>query len=134
MKSGFRAFCLSAFLAMAGPALGSDLVAVDGDTVRLGDERIRIIGLDAPELHARCRDERRLAERARDRMAELVAGERVEVIRSTRRDKYRRTLAIIRVNGVDVARVMIFEGLARPYHGERRASWCDAPQPRRRPS
>ncbi|HWJ72388.1 MAG TPA: thermonuclease family protein [Kaistia sp.] len=132
MKSGFLAFCLSALL--VGSAAASDLTAVDGDTVRLGDERIRIIGLDAPELHARCRAEKRLAERARDRMAELISGDHVEVIRSTRKDKYRRTLAIIRVNGVDVARVMIFEGLARPYHGERRQSWCDAPAPQRRPS
>lgn len=131
MKSRFLAFVLSAFL--AGPALGSDLTVVDGDTVRLGDERIRIIGLDAPELHGHCRAEKRLAIRARDRMAQLIAGDHVEVIRSLRKDKYRRTLAIIRVNGVDVARVMIIEGLARPYHGERRQSWCDGPLPQRRP-
>lgn len=35
---------------------------VDGDTIRLGDRRIRILGIDAPELtDARCPGERRSA-------------------------------------------------------------------------
>lgn len=102
------------------------IAVVDGDTVRLGDERIRIIGLDAPELHGKCRAERRLAERARDRLAELLATDDVVIIRAGRPDKYRRTLAVIRADGLDVARVLIQERLARPYHGERRQSWCEA--------
>jgi endonuclease YncB( thermonuclease family) len=131
MKSGFQGFWLSGFLAAAlalqpTPARALDgLRIVDGDTVRLGAERIRLIGLDAPELHGKCREEKRLAIRARDRLTELLATDDVEIIRSARLDKYRRTLAIIRADGVDVARVLISEGLARPYHGERRQSWCE---------
>lgn len=41
-----------------------------------------------------------------------------------RLDKYRRSLATLTVNGEDVAAMMIGEGLARPYHGERREGWC----------
>ncbi|MCX5512260.1 nuclease [Kaistia algarum] len=139
MKSCFQGFWLSGFLAAAlalqptpaHPAsedrlqVGESLRVVDGDTVRLGAERIRLIGLDAPELHGKCREEKRLAMRARDRLAELLATDDVEIIRSVRLDKYRRTLAIVRADGVDVARVLISEGLARPYHGERRRSWCE---------
>ena len=138
MKSAFRAFWLSGFLASAlmlaaAPALstgkdrlqvGEVLRVVDGDTVRLGEERIRIIGLDAPEMRGQCRKERRLAIRARDRLEALLATDDVEILRSARTDKYRRTLAIIRADGVDVARVLIAEGLARPYGGERRRGWC----------
>lgn len=121
-------------LALAGTATAADRLSVtDGDTVRLGNERIRIIGLDAPELRAKCRAERRLAERARDRLAELVDTDDIEIIRSARPDKYRRTLAIIRADGQDVARVLISEGLARVYHGERRNGWCGYPIPRRKP-
>jgi len=138
MRAAIRGFwlsgCLAAAIALqATPAhptgkdrlqVGEVLQVVDGDTVRLGDERIRIIGLDAPELHGKCREERRLAIRARDRLAELLATDDVEILRSARPDKYRRTLAIIRADGLDVAAVLIYEKLARPYRGERRQSWC----------
>lgn len=42
--------------------------AVDGDTLAYGVERVRVIGLDAPEMHGRCPAETRLARSARDRM------------------------------------------------------------------
>ena len=131
-----KSFVLPALLALAiaGPAAAAERLRVtDGDTVRLGEERIRIIGLDAPELRGQCRAERRLAERARDRLAELVDTDDIEIIRSARPDKYRRTLAIIRADGQDVARVLIQEGLARVYNGERRNGWCGYPVPRKRP-
>lgn len=97
----------------------------DGDTVRNGRERIRIMGLDTPEIHdsARCSREQRLAVLARDRLVELL---RSGPVRFERRgqDRYRRTLAIVTVNGTDVAGVLIGEGLARPYRGGQRAGWC----------
>lgn len=130
------AFILAAALAVAMPstAAAERLSVTDGDTVRLGVERIRIIGLDAPELRgSKCREERRLAQRARDRLAELIATDNIEIIRSARPDKYRRTLAIIRADGVDVARVLITEGLARANRGERRNGWCGYPVPRAKP-
>jgi endonuclease YncB( thermonuclease family) len=34
------------------------------------------------------------------------------------------TLGTLTFNGKDVAAVMIGEGLARPYYGERRQGWC----------
>lgn len=40
------------------------------------------------------------------------------------KDRYGRTLATIEVNGRDVGKIMIAEGLARPWTGKRR-SWCD---------
>jgi micrococcal nuclease len=39
-------------------------------------------------------------------------------------DKFWRTLAVLTINGKDIAEIMIAEHLARPYHGERRPSWC----------
>ena len=41
---------------------------VDGDTIRIRGERVRIIGLDAPELEARCPREAVIAHRANERM------------------------------------------------------------------
>ncbi len=98
--------------------------AVDGDTLRCGEERVRIVGLDAPEMQGRCARERRLALAARDRLQALVAGG-AALQRQPRPDRYGRTLALVRDReGRDVAAVLIAEGLARPHTRGRRASWC----------
>lgn len=94
----------------------------DGDTIRCGDERIRLIGIDAPETEqAKCASERARGLAAKERLRQLLSGgftiERDGV------DRYRRTLATLYVNGVDVGSVMIAEGHAREYAGGRRP-WC----------
>ena len=40
------------------------------------------------------------------------------------KDRYSRTLATIKVDGRDVGKIMIAEGLARPWTGKRRP-WCN---------
>lgn len=112
---------------------GVRLVVVDGDTVDVADkrtgapiERIRLIGFDAPEItHAKCPDERQRGILAAAELARLFAGRhQVTMERSARRDKYRRTVARISVDGVDVAETMIAGGFARPYDGGKRRPWC----------
>jgi endonuclease YncB( thermonuclease family) len=46
------------------------------------------------------------------------------VLESGKLDRYGRTLASVTVNGRDVGEILIGEGLARPYQGGRRGSWC----------
>lgn len=116
---------LIAILLLASPAAAqSRCRAVDGDTLRCGGQRVRVIGLDAPEIHGQCPRERRLARAATERLRQIVAGGvRLE---SHGRDRYRRRLAVVRDRqGRDVARLLIQAGLARPYdgHGPRRG-WC----------
>lgn len=43
----------------------ADRCVIDGDTVMLGQRRIRLTGYDAPELDGACEAERMLAQRAR---------------------------------------------------------------------
>lgn len=105
------------------PALAETCTVTDGDTIRCGDERIRLKGIDAPELFSpKCREERRLAERARGRLAELVGGVELRVDRAGR-DRYRRTLATVYGPQGDVGAVLVAEGLARVWAG-RRMPWC----------
>jgi endonuclease YncB( thermonuclease family) len=106
------------------PAAAQRAQVVDGDTIRVSGETIRMLGLDAPETRARCPAEARLAARATARLRGLVQP-RVWLERHGR-DRYRRTLAIVRDRaGRDLAQVMIREGLARPYSGRgRRQGWC----------
>lgn len=103
---------------------------VDGDTVSIAGERIRIANIDAPELHqAKCDAEHRLAVVAKARMIALLASGEVVVHPGDPKDgrlkdRHGRTLATITVDGKDVGEIMIAEGLARPWEGKRRP-WCE---------
>ena len=103
---------------------------VDGDTLRLGKRRIRIVGIDAPELDGQCPRERELAARSAARLQQLLnAG---PFLMSTRldqqRDRYGRELRSLwreRPGGAEqsIAAEMRSSGLAARYLG-RKASWC----------
>lgn len=96
---------------------------VDGDTLWLGTEKVRLAGIDTPETdQAKCPSERAAGERAKRRLHQLVNSGPLSITR-TGKDRYGRTLATLYVNGVDVGSVMIAEGHAREYAGGRRP-WC----------
>jgi micrococcal nuclease len=96
----------------------------DGDTFRIREERIRIANIDTPEMpgRARCADEEVLALKARTRLGELLAAGPVTIEREGV-DRYGRTLALVRVSGVDVGEQLIAEGAAQRWMG-RKATWC----------
>lgn len=98
----------------------------DGDSIRLGmgqqPEAVRIFNIDAPEMEGRCIHETDLARQAKIRLAEILQGRRVEILRQGT-DRYGRTLAAIRVEGRDVGDILVDEGLARTWAG-RREPWC----------
>ena len=96
----------------------------DGDTFTLGSERVRIAGIDAPETHpSRCADEARLGLAATQKLRQLLGSGTVRVS-GEKIDKYGREVREVTVGGRDVAEIMIGEGLARSYDGEKRLPWC----------
>jgi len=105
------------------------IIAIDGDTIYVGDEKIRIVGLDAPETYqARCDSERQRGQRATAHLRRLLASGTI-TIRRQGRDRYGRTLARVFVDGRDVAAIMIRAGHAVPYdcprgRCPRRIDWC----------
>jgi micrococcal nuclease len=107
------------------PSLHDVISIHDGDTIRLGDERIRIVGLDTPELghRAQCQEEAVAAEQAKQALIAEIARGNVALERQGT-DRYGRTLARVTVDGRDVADTLIAQGLARPYAGGRRDGWC----------
>lgn len=94
----------------------------DGDTIRCGRERVRIVGIDAPELPGSSKCEPRPTRtawcdyqagyRSRDALRGFLARGPVMIDRRGV-DRYGRTLARVTVNGVDAGRFLIAQGLAR---------------------
>lgn len=95
---------------------------VDGDTVWIEGEKVRLADIDAPEPGGACVAERVLAARAAGRLAELL-GQGDYMIERSGRDTYGRTLATISTGGRSVGAILVEEGLARPWTG-RRERWC----------
>jgi micrococcal nuclease len=105
----------------------SNFLALDADTIvdPTTKVHIRVLGLDAPETFApHCKAERDLGYQAAGRMQHLLNANVVTVKPSGKLDKYGRTLAVVLVGKRNVADVLIAEGLARPYNGGKRQSWC----------
>lgn len=120
-------------VASAVPAMVDYII--DGDTfaarVILDDDikitvRVRIANVDTPELHGNCDYEIRMANIARDRLAQLIpTGSTVELT-DIRDDKYlgRIDANVFDVAGNDVGKILIKEKLGRAYNGGRRTGWC----------
>ncbi|MBU2135317.1 MAG: thermonuclease family protein [Alphaproteobacteria bacterium] len=120
----------SAPTAVDGVPARASFQVVDGDTLRTAEgERIRLIGIDAPELppRARCAGEAELALAAKDRLTDLVEGA-THIATTPRpdepdRDRYDRLLRDVSVDGVDVGEILVSEGLAKVWRG-RKGVWC----------
>jgi endonuclease YncB( thermonuclease family) len=95
---------------------------VDGDTVWVDREKIRIETIDAPEVHGRCPYETDLAARATKRLQALLSEHRMTIARHGN-DIYGRTLARISTDAGEVGGIMASEGLARRWTGHRKP-WC----------
>ncbi len=107
---------------------------IDGDTfearVRVWpgldvDTKVRLRGIDAPELHARCADEHSKAEAARAALETLLADGGVAISR-VGIDKYGgRVDALVSTrNTEDVSAALLNGGWARSYDGKKRGAWC----------
>ncbi|MFN8701947.1 MAG: thermonuclease family protein [Rhodospirillales bacterium] len=114
----------------AAPALAQPVHnchAVDGDTIVCARETIRIENIDAAEMppHSKCAFEADLAIKAKLFVVDRLARGRIEIERDQKRprDRYGRTLALVRVDGVDLGDALVAAGLARPWEGKRRP-WC----------
>lgn len=89
----------------------------DGDTLTLNGEKIRLIGIDAPELRQVCRrngEAYPCGEASRDALIDLV-GSRAVSCKATKRDRYRRLLGDCSAGGVDLNAEQVRSGWAIPY-------------------
>ena len=123
-------FAITFALGIAAAAHAHTWRVIDGDTIKLDGETIRIANIDTPEIrHAQCDAERRLGLVARDELDRILARGEIRLTRGDpasgrKTDKYGRTLGLITVDGQDVGEEMVSRQMARPWEGKRRA-WCE---------
>lgn len=114
-----------------GPAAAMELCSgpkrvtcvVDGDTVWIEGEKIRLEGIDAPEPRGRCYEELIAAAKATERLRILLTENQFTIKRSGQ-DRYGRTLARIMLGDRSAGEIMISEGLVRKWRGQRE-NWCE---------
>jgi micrococcal nuclease len=107
----------------------------DGDTMTMMVElfphppilvelKVRLWGVDTPEMLGRCLEEKELARKAKQYVHDVLGTAEVILIEIKGKDKYGRVAAMVEYDGKDLASDLLQEGLARPYHGGKREAWC----------
>lgn len=112
-------FIVLAFLPITGLADIAGVVRViDADTLDVGENRIRLHAIDAPEQDQNCTTEHGVSFAcgawATDQVAARFAGHRA-ICSATNIDKYGRTVATCDVSGVDMGREIVSLGWAFAY-------------------
>ncbi len=79
---------------------------VDGDTIRVGRERIRLRGIDTPEMSELA------GSAAKQRLEELLRRGPIHIVPHGR-DVYHRLIADVFVSGENVADILRSEGLSK---------------------
>ena len=113
---------MTALLAILAAVSAAGCSATDGDSIRCGSERIRLLGIDAPEM-SRCPPQRRCAPgdpvASRDNLRRLIAGRALQVER-VKQDRYGRTIAVVKAGGVNLSCAQLAGG-----HATYRRDWDD---------
>lgn len=127
-----------------GSLRASDIRVIDGDTIKVRGQptNTRLVGFNTPETRsAACNRERSLGQQATSRLATLIRNaqklefERVACAcrpgtQGTKQCNYGRGCGTLRVDGTDVGRLLISEGLAVRYIcgrtrcPRRPGNWC----------
>ncbi|MEZ0150157.1 MAG: thermonuclease family protein [Candidatus Reddybacter sp.] len=91
------------------------------------DLMVRVIGIDTPEIRgAKCDEEKIKALAARDFVSQLLGEAKTVQLTRVKRDGRFRLDAVVLVDGVDLALIVINAGHGEFYSGKkaRTANWC----------
>jgi micrococcal nuclease len=114
-----------------GPVQAELISVIDGDTLLVEAAPwpqhkitvlVRIRGIDAPELKAKCDSARRAAQRAKAQLADLAHG-RIRLTNIAGDKYFGRVVADVSAEGVaDIGSSLLAQGLVRSYDGGRRTA------------
>jgi len=119
---------------LKGPVQAKVLRVIDGDTIDIQAQiwinqniqtRVRLAGIDTPELRGRCAQEKALAQKAQVALVELIQSAEI-TLHNIHYGKYGgRVIAdVTNDQGVNIAHILIQQGFARSYTGKKRTPWC----------
>jgi endonuclease YncB( thermonuclease family) len=108
----------------------------DGDTFRANlnsghpliskNIRIRLSGIDTPEIKGKCFREKELAKRARDYLRYRLNMSKNIVLQNIQRGKYFRIVADVILDGKNINQELIDKKMAYSYYKGRKNDWCDS--------
>lgn len=111
-----------------GDTFTLDCDYVQGFNCKNNKLRVRVKGVDTPEIKGECAYEKNLAldAKAFTRDELRYAGEIILVVNKLDKyDKYRRLLASVFYDGKSLSAGLIDNGLGRSYFGGPRSGWCN---------
>ncbi len=119
---------------LSGPVVARVIRVIDGDTllararIWLGQQvetRVRVAGIDTPEMRGKCPEERDLARRAQN-LVETTLGDGEVLLRDIHFGKFagRVVARVEATDGTDIADILIRAGLGRVYRGGKPLPWC----------
>jgi len=132
--------CAMPLTTLAEKTYGSLAIAAitsvyDGDTFRanipdyppiIGQHiGVRINGVDTPEMHGKCEQEKVLARKAKQYTVKILLNARTIELRNIQRGKYFRIVADVYADGISVGEGLVREGFAVVYDGGKKVKdWC----------
>jgi micrococcal nuclease len=122
-------FALSVALAGCFNQTPQEIRVIDGDTLKIDGETVRLYGVDTPETRRpRCVGEVKIGRQATalvvDRLAPREGQPPVVKIWRKGKDRFGRTLATVRIDGEDLGETLLEAGLAEPTPSGKRHDWC----------
>lgn len=114
----------------AGPLIGRPSV-IDGDTIEIAGERIRLHGVDAPESWQKCEDgdggAYRCGKEAAVALDRFLAASRPTRCKVVERDRYQRFVGVcFRADGREVNRWLVESGNAVDWERYSKGAYADA--------
>ena len=96
----------------------SSLKIIDGDTIILNSEKIRLYGIDTPEIKQTCTDNYGhtylCGVKAKLELEKIIGSRKVSCIKKTK-DRYKRSISICYVDKKDINSLMVKRGWALAY-------------------
>jgi endonuclease YncB( thermonuclease family) len=113
---------LAVFLLLAPSVAAADITGkarvVDGDTIWIGETKIRLHGIDAPEMKQTCRTskgkEQLCGQLAKQALQRLIQGQDI-TCKGDERDRYGRLIAVCYTGPYDLNAKMVRQGWALAY-------------------